>query len=212
MVSAEQLQRMKINPNLKGAINETFELFGINTPRQQAAFLAQCGHESGNFTKLEEDLRYRAATLLKLFPRTPKRTWGFTSEEAAAYAGKPERIASRIYGNRMGNRDEKSGDGFLYRGSGYMQLTGAANFFHAGKALGQDFVRNPDLVRTPEWAMKTAGWYWSTQKCGPLADACNWVGLTKRINGGTIGLEDRIHHTDIALAVMGAGAETHHVA
>jgi len=212
MVSTEQLIRLKINPDLKSAINETFETFGILTPRQQAGFLAQCGHESGNFTKLEEDLRYRAATLLKLFPRTAKRTWGFTPEEAQAYAGKPERIASRIYGGRMGNRDEKSGDGYLYRGSGYMQLTGAANFFHAGKALGVDFVRNPDLVRTPEWGMKTAGWFWSTQKCGQFADACNWVGLTKRINGGTIGLEDRIHHTDMALAVLGGQDASSHMA
>lgn len=202
MVNAEQLQKLKINPNLVGPINATFETFNISTPLQQAAFLAQCGHESGNFTKLEEDLRYRAATLMKLFPKTPKRQWGFTQEEADLYAGKPERIASRIYGGRMGNRDEKSGDGFLYRGSGYLQLTGAANFFHASKALGQDFVKTPDLVRTPEWGMKTAGWYWSTHKCNQLAEAKDWVGLTKAINGGTIGLDDRIHHTNLALAVF----------
>lgn len=212
MISAEQLRRLKINPELKSAINETFEMFNISTARQQAGFLAQCGHESGNFTKLEEDLRYRAVTLLKLFPRTAKRTWGFTPEEAQAYAGKSERIASRIYGSRMGNRDEKSGDGFLYRGSGFMQLTGAANFFHAGKALGVDFVRNPDLVRTPEWAMKTAGWYWSTHKCGQFADAKDWVGLTKRINGGTIGLDDRIHHTDMAMAVLSSEDASSHMA
>jgi putative chitinase len=202
MVNAEQLQKLKINPNLVGPINATFEQFNISTPLQQAAFLAQCGHESGNFTKLEEDLRYRAATLLKLFPKTPKRQWGFTPEEAALYAGKPERIASRIYGGRMNNRDEKSGDGWLYRGSGYLQLTGAANFFHASKALGVDFVKNPDLVRTPDWGMKTAGWFWSTHKCNQLAEAKDWVGLTKSINGGTIGLDDRIHHTEIAMSVL----------
>jgi putative chitinase len=203
MVSAEQLQKLKINPNLVGPINATFEQFNIATPVQQAAFLAQCGHESGNFTKLEEDLRYRAVTLMKLFPKTPKRQWGFTQEEAEQYAGKPERIASRIYGGRMGNRDEKSGDGWLYRGSGYLQLTGAANFHHAGKALGQDFARNPDLVRTAEWGMKTAGWFWSTHKCNEIAETKDWVRLTKAINGGTIGLDDRVHHTNLALAVFG---------
>ena len=161
--------------------------------------MAQCGHESGSFTKLEEDLRYKAATLVKLFPLTPKRPWGFTLEEAQKYVGSPERIASRIYGGRMGNRDEKSGDGWLYRGSGYLQLTGAANFFHAGKALGVDFVKNPDLVRTPEWGMQTAGWFWATHKCNELSEARNWLGLTKAINGGTIGLDDRIHHTDLAI-------------
>jgi len=199
MVNAEQLKKLKINPALADVLNATFDRWNISTQLQQAAFLAQCGHESGSFTKLEEDLRYRAATLVKLFPLTPKRPWGFTLEEAQKYVGSPERIASRIYGGRMGNRDEKSGDGWLYRGSGYLQLTGAANFFHAGKALGVDFVKNPDLVRTPEWGMQTAGWFWATHKCNELAQARNWVGLTKAINGGTIGLDDRIHHTDLAI-------------
>jgi putative chitinase len=209
MVTAEQLQKLRINPNLVGPLNDTFERWGINTPVQQAAFIAQCGHESGNFTKLEEDLRYRAVTLLKLFPKTAKRTWGFTPEEAAAYAGHPERIASRIYGSRMNNRDEKSGDGWLYRGSGYLQLTGAANFYHAGQALGVDFTKNPDLVRTPVWGMQTAGWFWATHKCNELAEAGNWAGLTKAINGGLIGFDDRVHHTDMALAVFN---ETSHYA
>lgn len=203
MVNESQLQRLHINPALCAALNETFELFDIKTARQQAAFLAQCGHESGNFTKLEEDLRYRGATLFKRFPKTPKRPWGFASlEEAMKYQGHPERIASRIYGGRMGNRDEKSGDGWLYRGSGNMQLTGAANFYHAGKALGQDFVKNPDLVRTPEWGLKTAGWFWSTHKCNQLAEAADWVGLTKAINGGLIGFDDRVNHTALALNVL----------
>ena len=205
MVNETQLIKLHIDPKLVGPLNETFEMFHINTPRQQAAFLAQCGHESGNFTKLEEDLRYRGATLFKMFPKTPKRAWGFASlEEAMAYQGHPERIASRIYGGRMGNRDEKSGDGWLYRGSGNMQLTGAANFFHAGKALGVDFVRNPDLVRTPEWGLKTAGWYWSTHKCNELAERADWVSLTKAVNGGLIGYDDRVSHTALALNVIGS--------
>lgn len=199
MVTAEQLKKLKISPALVDVLNATFQRWNISTPLQQAAFLAQCGHESGSFTKLEEDLRYRAETLVKLFPKTPKRPWGFTLEEAKPYVGHPERIASRIYGGRMGNRDEASGDGWLYRGSGYLQLTGAANFYHAGQALGVDFVKNPDLVRTPEWGMQTAGWFWATHKCNEFAQARNWVGLTKAINGGTIGLDDRIHHTDMAI-------------
>lgn len=202
MVNESQLQKLHINPKLCDSINATFDRWGIKTVRQQAAFLAQCGHESGNFTKLEEDLRYRAVTLLKLFPKTPKRPWGFVSEDAALYAGKAERIASRIYGNRMNNRDEKSGDGWLYRGSGYMQLTGAANFYHAGQALGVDFVKNPDLVRTPEWAMQTAGWFWATHKCNELAEASDWTRLTKAINGGLIGYDDRVNHTALALNVL----------
>jgi putative chitinase len=203
MVTESQLQRLHIDPKLCGALNETFAMFHIDTPRQQAAFLAQCGHESGNFTKLEEDLRYRGATLFKMFPKTPKRPWGFVDlAEATKYQGHPERIASRIYGGRMGNRDEASGDGWLYRGSGNMQLTGAANFYHAGKALGVDFVKNPDLVRTPEWGLKTAGWYWSTHKCNQLAEKSDWVGLTKAVNGGLIGYDDRVSHTALALNVL----------
>jgi putative chitinase len=203
MVSAEQLTKLKINPALVGPLNETFQKFGILTPRQQAAFIAQCGHESNNFTVIEENLNYRAATLLKLFPRTPKRPWGFTPEEAAAYEKKPRMIANRIYGNRMGNRDEKSDDGWRFRGSGYLQLTGHDNFYYAGKALGVDFVMKPDQVRTPEYGMQTAGWFWSTHKCNAMAEAANWVALTKAINGGLIGFDDRVHHTDLALEVCG---------
>jgi putative chitinase len=203
MVTAEQLQRLHINPALVEPLNATFQRWGINDAVKQAAFLAQCGHESNSFKVLEENLMYRAETLVKLFPKTPKRTWGFTLEEAKAYERQPQKIANRIYGNRMGNRDEASGDGWRFRGSGYLQLTGHANFYHAGQALGQDFVMKPDLVRTPEWGMQTAGWFWATHKCNELAAARNWVGLTKAINGGTIGLEDRIQHTNLAFASLG---------
>lgn len=203
MVTAEQLKQLKINPLLTAPLNATFLRWGIDTPKKQAAFLAQCGHECRNFTVLEEDLRYRGATLFKMFPLTPKRKWGFASvEEAKTYEGHPERIASRIYGGRMNNRDEKSGDGWLYRGSGYLQLTGAANFFHAGQALGVDFMKNPDLVRTPEFAMQTAGWFWKTHGCNELAEAGNWVKLTQVINGGQLGYAERVHNTELALAVF----------
>ena len=203
MVSPDQLKQMHIDPSLADAFNETFERFGILTPLQQASWIGQCGHECGNFKIMEENLNYRAATLLKLFPRTPKRAWGFTPEEAAAYEKQPKKIANRIYGNRMGNRDEASGDGFRFRGSGFLQLTGHSNFYHAGKALGEDFVMQPELVRTPKYASQTAGWFWQTHKLNQIADSRDFVTMTKRINGGTIGLDDRIKHINQALAVLG---------
>ena len=202
MVNADQLRELKIDPNLVDPFNETFQRFGILTPAQQASWIGQCGHECGNFRILEENLNYRAPTLLKLFPKTPKRQWGFTPEEAAAYEKQPQKIANRIYSNRMGNRDEASGDGYRFRGSGFLQLTGHSNFYHAGQALGVDFVMQPELVRTPMYAAQTAGWFWQTHKLNQYADSGDFVTMTKRINGGTIGLEDRIKHINHALHVL----------
>jgi putative chitinase len=202
MVNADQLRALKIDPNLVDPFNETFQRFGILTPAQQASWIGQCGHECGNFRIMEENLNYRAPTLLKLFPKTPKRQWGFTPEEAAAYEKQPQKIANRIYGNRMGNRDEASGDGFRFRGSGFLQLTGHSNFYHAGQALGVDFVMQPELVRTPMYAAQTAGWFWQTHKLNQYADKGDFLTMTKRINGGTIGLEDRIKHINHALHVL----------
>ena len=202
MVNADQLRQLGIDPNLVDPFNETFQRFGILTPAQQASWIGQCGHECGNFRILEENLNYRAPTLLKLFPKTPKRQWGFTPEEAAAYEKQPQKIANRIYSNRMGNRDEASGDGWRFRGSGFLQLTGHSNFYHAGQALGVDFVMQPELVRTPMYAAQTAGWFWKTHKLNQYADNGDFVTMTKRINGGTIGLEDRIKHINHALHVL----------
>ena len=203
MVNAEQLRQLKIDPALVDPFNETFQRFGITTPAQQASWIGQCGHECGNFRIMEENLNYRAPTLLKLFPKTPKRQWGFTPEEAAAYEKQPVRIANRIYGNRMGNRDEASGDGFRFRGSGFLQLTGHSNFYHAGQALGVDFVMQPELVRTPMYAAQTAGWFWQTHRLNQYADSGDILTMTKKINGGTIGLEDRKKHIEHALHVLG---------
>jgi len=203
MVRPDQLQQLHIGPEWADALNAAFERFNILTPRQMAGFIGQCGHESGNFRVLQENLNYRAATLLSLFPRTQRRTWGFTPEEAADYERQPKRIANRIYSNRMGNRDEASGDGYRFRGRGCIQLTGSANYHHAGQALGVDLIMEPDLVATPQYAALTAGWFWNTQKLNALAEAGDWTGLTKRINGGTIGLEDRKKHINHALAVLG---------
>ena len=196
-VTAEKLAKLHIDAKWVDPLNDTFAQFGISTPRQQAAFIGQCGHECGNFRILEENLNYRAATLMKLWPkRFP------TLEFANQYAGNPKKIANMVYSNRMGNRDEASGDGYRFRGRGCIQLTGHSNYFHAGKALGVDFVMEPDLVASPKYAALTAGFFWSTHDCNRLAEAGDWTALTKKINGGTIGLSDRIKHTEEALAVL----------
>ena len=193
---------MHIDPVWVDALNETFQRFDISTPARQASFIGQCGHECANFKVLEENLNYRAATLLKLFALKPNRKWGFTPEEATAYEKQPSRIANRIYGNRMGNRDEASGDGYRFRGRGCIQLTGHANYFHAGQACGEDFVMQPDLVATPKYAAMTAGWFWNTHKLNQFADRQDFTLMTKKINGGTIGLDDRIKHINHALDIL----------
>jgi putative chitinase len=198
MVNAEQLKQLHIDPKWVGPLNETFERFSILTPRQQAAFLGQCGHECGNFRVLEENLNYRAETLMKIWPRRFP-----TLEIANQYAKNPKKIANKVYADRMGNRDEASGDGYRFRGRGCIQLTGSANYFHAGKALGVDFIMEPDLVATPQYAALTAGFFWNTQKLNAIAESGNNLALTKKINGGTIGLNDRILHTNQALALLG---------
>jgi putative chitinase len=119
-------------------------------------------------------------------------------------ARNPKLIANTVYSSRMGNRDEASGDGYRFRGRGCIQLTGHANYYHAGQALGVDFVMNPDLVATPMYAALTAGWFWDTHKLNPLADSKNYLAMTKKINGGTIGLDDRIRHINHALDVLNA--------
>jgi putative chitinase len=197
MVNADQLKRLNINPDLAQVLNDTFQKWNISTPLQQAAFIGQAGHECGKFKILEENLNYSADRLMKIWPkRFP------TLESAQPYNRNPRAIANKVYASRMGNRDEASGDGYRFRGSGYLQLTGHDNFFHAGKACGADFVMNPDLVRTPQYAAMTAGWFWATHNCNAKADVQDWVGLTKIINGGTLGLDDRIKHTNEALAVL----------
>ena len=197
MVNSQQLQQMHIDPVWVDALNETFERFDISTPVRQAAFIGQCGHECANFRILEENLNYRAETLMKLWKsRFP------TIEIANEYARNPKKIANKVYSSRMGNRDEASGDGYRFRGRGCIQLTGHANYFHAGQACGEDFVMQPDLVATPRYAAMTAGWFWNTHKLNQYADSKDYKTLTKKINGGFIGLEDRIKHINEALEVL----------
>jgi putative chitinase len=197
MVTSEKLKLLHIGEQWVDALNETFQRFGIVTPAQQASFIGQCGHECGNFKVLEENLNYRAETLMKLWKsRFP------TIEVANEYARNPKKIANKVYASRMGNRDESSGDGYRFRGRGCIQLTGHANYYHAGIACGEDFVINPDLVATPRYAAMTAGWFWNTHKLNQYADARDYVTMTKKINGGTIGLADRQKHIAHALEVL----------
>ena len=198
MVNAEQLKQLHIGAEWVDALNETFARFNLTTNNQKAMFIGQCSHECGNFRTLEENLNYRAETLMKLWPKR------FPSLEfAKQYEKNPKKIANSVYASRMGNRDEASGDGYRFRGRGALQCTGHSTYFHAGKALGVDFVMQPDLVATPKYAALTAGWFWETHKLNPPADALDYTKVTKIINGGTIGLDDRIKHVQHALAVLG---------
>ncbi len=185
---------------LKGHIPDTvlaqiplvIEKFQINTPLRLCHFLAQCGHESGNFKLVNENLNYGAVSLLKVFPK-----YFSTGEKAETYARKPEKIANLVYGGRMGNGPETSGDGFKYRGRGYIQLTGKVNYQAFDKVVVEDIVSNPDLVAT-KYPLLSAAWYWNSRALNAVADKGNTDGVvtevTKKVNGGTIGLADRIKH------------------
>ena len=196
MVTSEQLKKLHIGSEWVDALNATFERFDISTPVRQASFIGQCGHECGNFKILEENLNYRAEALQKLWPKR------FDAAKAQICARNPKLIANTVYSSRMGNRDEASGDGYRFRGRGCIQLTGHANYFHAGQALGVDFVMEPELVATPMYAALTAGWFWNTHKLNQFADVRDFKTMTKKINGAYIGLDDRIKHINHALEVL----------
>lgn len=163
----------------------TCDKFEINTPSRVAGFLAQIGHESGGFRFTSENLNYRAETLTRLWPSR------FPPGVAESYAMQPEKIANRAYCDRMGNGDEASGDGWRYRGRGLIQLTGKDNYANFSMSADNEALVKPDLVAEPELAALSAGWFWSTNGLNALADAKDIVGMTRRINGGTNGLDDR---------------------
>lgn len=198
MLTVEHANSLGIQPQWVDAINTTFDKFGINTPVRQACFIGQASHECNNFRTLEENLNYKAEALMRLWSkRFP------TLEIANQYAKNPQKIANKVYADRMGNRDEASGDGYRFRGRGCFQLTGHANYFHAGTACGVDFVMQPDLVATPQYAPMTAGWFWNTHELNQFADSRDYVTMTKRINGGTIGLEERVAKIEAMLRILG---------
>ncbi len=185
--------------NLKGhvpdavitQIPDTASKFNITNPLRLAHFLAQCGHESGGFRAVSENLNYSAKGLLGTFPRY------FNATTAAQYERKPEMIASRVYGSRMGNGDESTKEGFKFRGRGYIQLTGKSNYTNFAKFIGEDTVTNPDLVAT-KYPLASAAFFFDSNKlwsiCDRGADDATVTAVTKRVNGGTIGLADRIKH------------------
>jgi putative chitinase len=181
------------------ALDEILPEYGINTPQRVAAFLAQCAHESGNFKFLKENLNYKAESLLKVFPKYFK-----TIDEARAYEKKPEKIANRIYGNRMGNGDESSGDGFRYCGRGLIQLTGKENYSWFAASLEIPVEEASEYLETFEGAVQSACWFWETNNLNVQADAGDIKLMTRKINGGYIGLEDRIKHYNHALHIFGA--------
>jgi putative chitinase len=159
--------------------------WGIDTPLRLAAFLAQIAHESGQLRHLAENLYYSAEALLRVFP------CHFDAEQAAAYARQPERIGSRVYANRMGNGDEASGDGWRYRGRGLIQVTGHDNYAACGTALGLDLIAQPELLEQPGPAARSAVWFWHRHDLNRLADTRDITTITRRINGGLTGLDDR---------------------
>ena len=167
------------------ALNATAERFEINTPERIAGFLSQLAHESAGFTATSENLYYRAEALSRVWPSR------FPPGVAESYAMNPEKIANKAYCDRMGNGDEASGDGWKYRGKGLIQLTGKDNYQRFSDATGVDAVGNPELLAEPEMAALSAGWFWSTNGLNALADSKDVLAMTKRINGGTHGLDDR---------------------
>ena len=173
--------------------------YNITTPKRIAAFMAQCGHESGGFVWLTENLNYSAAGLMKTFSK-----YFPTQELANAYARQPDKIASRVYANRMGNGDEASGDGARYKGRGLIQCTGKDNYFWFAASLEITTEEAAEYMQTFEGAAQSACWFWETNELNKLADAGDILTMTKRINGGTIGLEDRKKHYEHALHVLGA--------
>jgi putative chitinase len=186
--------------NLKGhipdaviaQIPDTAKKFNITTPLRLAHFLAQCGHESGGFRATQENLNYSAKGLAGTF-----RKYFINEAAAASYAKNPQKIASKVYGGRMGNGPESTGDGYKFRGRGYIQLTGRDNYTRFAKFIGEDTVGNPDLVAT-KYPLASAAFFFDSNKlwaiCDKGADTATVTAVTKRVNGGTIGLPDRIKH------------------
>lgn len=198
----EQLEEMVgKNPyldNWHSAICEILPVYEINTPERVAAFIAQCAHESGNFRWLKENLNYKAESLTKTFKK-----YFPTLEEAKQYEKNPQKIANKVYANRMGNGDEASGDGFRYLGRGLIQLTGKNNYTLFAAAVDTPLEEIPEYLQTFEGAVQSACWFWEQNNLNQWADKKDILTLTKRINGGTIGLEDRIKHFNHALHVLG---------
>jgi putative chitinase len=185
-----------------GVLSQLLPDYDINTPQRISSFLAQCAHESAEFTALKENLNYRAPTLRKVFGK-----YFPTDELANQYASMPnkqEAIANRVYANRMGNGDEASGDGFRYCGRGLIQLTGKDNYSWFAASISVSPDEASEYLQTFEGAAQSACWFWENNNLNAFADAGDFEGMTRRINGGTLGLDDRIAHYKRAMQIFGA--------
>jgi len=195
----EQLTSLGIDPvKWYTPLIDMFARYNINNIKRQAAFIGQCQHESGNFKTLEENLHYSAAGLMRTWPsRFP------SLDVAEKYANNPEAIANKVYAGRMGNGDEESGDGWKFHGRGLFQLTGKENYERFGKAINADLINTPEMILQPRYAALSAGWFWNKANLNDLADLGDYETMTKRINGGTLGLDDRISKIHKALEILG---------
>ena len=196
-MNEQQLTALDIDVKWLQPLIDTFIKYNISTTQRQASFIGQCQHESNNFRTLEENLHYSAAGLMRVWPSR------FTSDVVAqAYANNPEKIANKVYSGRMGNGDEESGDGWAYHGRGLIQLTGRDNYSACGASLGFALLTNPELLLQPKSACLSAGWFWGKRGLNALADAGDIETMTKRINGGLIGIDDRKAKIAKALLVL----------
>jgi len=196
MITIEQLTVLGIDGKWAEALQAVFEKYDLSNSLRQASFIGQCQHESNNFKSLEENLHYSANGLMRTWPsRFP------SADVAEQFANNPEKIANKVYAGRMGNTED--GDGWAYHGRGLIQLTGKDNYRNCGEGIGMDLISNPELLLQPKGAALSAGWFFNKHGLNALADAQDYETMTKRINGGTLGLDDRIAKIKKALEVLG---------
>jgi putative chitinase len=192
----DQLDALGIDHKWLGPLEEVFAKYDISTPARQACFIGQCAHESGNFKTLQENLNYSAEGLMKTWPSRFA-----TKEIADQYARQPAKIAGKVYNGRLGNTSEE--EAAQYLGRGLIQLTGKENYGNCGLGIGVDLLADPALLLDPRYAALSAGWFWNKKGLNALADAQDYETMTKRINGGLIGLDDRKAKIAKALSVLG---------
>lgn len=196
----DQLKALGLDEKWLEPLNETFKKYDISTPKRQACFLGQTLHESGNFKFTRENLNYSAKALMATWPSR------FSSLDVATqYERQPEKIANKVYSGRMGNTED--GDGAKYIGRGLIQVTGKENYTHCGEALGIDLIGSPQLLEEPRYAVLSAGWFWNKKGLNALADegtSNSFEVMTKRINGGLLGLDDRKSKMIEVLKALGA--------
>ena len=192
----DQLDALGIDHKWLGPLEEVFAKYDISTPVRQACFIGQCAHESGNFKTLQENLNYSAEGLMKTWPSRFA-----TKEIADQYARQPAKIAGKVYNGRLGNTSEE--EAAQYLGRGLIQLTGKENYGNCGLGIGVDLLTDPALLLDPRYAALSAGWFWNKKGLNALADAQDYETMTKRINGGLIGLDDRKAKIAKALTILG---------